>query len=380
MSKINLLIFLISMLGSIAGKAQDSLDIMIGQMIVVGFDDLNEIEFKDSLRERIKEQKLGGIIFYEKNLSPFNTKADLGKTIAYYQKKSSIPLFMSIDEEGGVVNRLKPVYGFKETVTAQYLGNLDNVDSTRYYSAIIAKQLHELGFNLNFAPVVDLNINPDGPAIGRHGRSFSREFTTVADHARVFVEHHDSFGIGTVLKHFPGHGSADKNTHYEITDVSSTWLIEELYPYKILIDSGKAKAIMTAHIVNRTTDETKLPATLSKKTITDLLRNYLGYQGVVFSDDMQMSAVGEYYGLEESITLAINAGVDVLLFCNNVHADKRVSVDQVHSTIKNLVLEGKISQARIVESYDRVLDLKESLGMLNPNYRRALLKRLKELN
>lgn len=343
---------------------KDTLDLMIGQMIMIGLGDFNHIDTTAQVFEDIREGYAGGIILFEKNLANNDTDQKLQEILEYSQSISEIPLFVSIDEEGGLVNRLKPKYGFPTTKKALDLGKMDNLDSTRYYASQTAAILYRLGINMNFAPSVDVNINPQNPVIGGLGRSYDGDYRGVIRHANQFIEGHDLFGIATVLKHFPGHGSSKNDTHLGIADVSDTWQIEELYPYKALLDSGKVRAIMTAHIVNATLDERKLPATLSEKVITDLLRGLLKYEGVVVTDDMQMGAISKEYGLQESIRRSILAGVDILLFANNVPDHELVTAVQVHGIIKQMVQAGEISLDRITESYQRIRKLKTYIGLI----------------
>lgn len=345
---------------------KDSLDRMIGQMIMVGIGDFNTMDKQAEVYKAIRAEKVGGVILFEKNLSLKNTEENLSKILEYTQSQAWTPLFVSIDEEGGRVNRLKTKYGFPKTVTAQYLGELDNLDSTFFYAKQTAGILYRLGVNMNFAPSVDVNVNPNNPVIGKIGRSYSEDPLKVANHAQAFVEGHDLFGVATVLKHFPGHGSSKNDSHLGLTDVSHTWRFEELMPYKALMDSGKVHAIMTAHIVNDVLDESKLPATLSDKVISVVLRNFMGYDGVVVSDDMQMKAISAQYPLEESIRMAVLAGVDILLFANNVPDYELVTAEQIHSIIKKLIKNGDISRDRIVESYVRILSLKKKMGLIEP--------------
>lgn len=367
--------FLILVLGTILcqqAKAQesmptDSLDLMIGQMIMIGLGDFNQLDTTEQLFESIRSDKVGGVILFEKNLAKEQTQEQLQQILNYSQSQSRIPLFVSIDEEGGRVNRLKTKYGFPKTVTAQYLGELDQLDSTRYYAGQTAAILFSLGINMNFAPDVDVNINPENPVIGKIGRSYSGDYLAVSRHAGEVIEAHDLFGITTVLKHFPGHGSSKNDSHLGMADVSNTWLIEELYPYAMLIDSGKVEAIMTAHIINERIDPNKMPATLSQKVIQDLLRGMMHFSGVVVSDDMQMKAISEEYGLEEAIRMAIVAGVDILLFANNVPDYQLITANQIHSIIRKLVENGDIRRARIVESYERIIGLKKMRGLLSTN-------------
>lgn len=343
------------------GQQQDSLEMMIGQMIMIGIGDFNKLDKSAPIYQSIASGKVGGIILFEKNIATENTKKQLKEVISYGQKCSPIKLLVSIDEEGGKVNRLKPKYGFSKTVSAMHLGNLDDVDSTYRSALITASTLSEVGFNLNYAPVLDLNINTENPVIGKLGRSYSGNPKTVSRHASAVIQAHDRMKVLTALKHFPGHGSSEKDTHLGIADVSSSWQVEELYPYKTLIDSGLARIIMTAHIVNEVIAPDKLPGTLSYQTVTGLLRGFLDYDGVVVSDDMQMGAISKEYGLNEAIKLSINAGVDIVMFANNVPDSQVVTAEEVFDLILSAVKSGDIPQERIIESYERILKLKKTI-------------------
>ena len=341
----------------------DSLDIMIGQMIMIG---IGNSKMADSLStpivEAIQNGYVGGVILYEKNISQINSQETLKQMIAKLQSYTKTPLFVSIDEEGGHVNRLKPKYGFPKSVSAQHLGEMDNMDSTRFYAQQTAKLLELYGINMNFAPVVDINLNTNNPVIGKKERSFSSDYKSVIEHAQEVINIHNQYEVIPVLKHFPGHGSSKTDTHLGITDITESWQIEELFPYTSLIDSNSVSVIMTAHIVNKSLDNNKLPATLSKKIIDELLREFMGYQGVVISDDMQMGAIKKEYGTKEAIKMAINAGIDLIMFANNVQDYEIITAQEIHHIIKTLVKEGHIKRERIEESYKRILKLKEFLS------------------
>lgn len=342
-----------------AAAAADSLDIKIGQMIMVGIGTKSALAENDTLLSEISSGLTGGIILFEKNISKSDSKNALKKLIASMQAKAGITLFMAIDEEGGKVHRLKEKYGFIGMPSAAYLGKLDNVDSTLAYNRNLAKELTELGFNYNFAPVLDLATNPNNTIIAKKERSFSADPAVVTKHALCCIQAHHENKVKTILKHFPGHGSSTGDTHKGIVDVESTWQFSELIPYYSILQSGKCDAIMTAHLVNARWDSTQLPATLSRPVITGMLRGLLNYKGVIFSDDMQMHAISKNYGFEKAIGLAINAGVDVLIFGNNVDpGEKPVTATQVHAIIKKLVTEKIISEKRIDESYRRIIQLK----------------------
>lgn len=356
---------------------KDSVDIMIGQMIMIGVGDFNLIEGDEAIFSEVKSGKVGGVVLYEKNILFESPKPELALLIETLQKNANIPIFVSIDEEGGWVTRMKTRYGFPKNVSAQYLGDLDILDSTRFYADQTASLLNDFGINMNYAPVVDVNLNPRNPVIGRIERSFSKDYHDVIKHANAVIEEHSKNGVIPVLKHFPGHGSSRSDTHLGLTDVTDTWQMEEVYPYSALIDSGKVSAVMTAHIVNKSLDETKNPATLSKRVVTGLLRDFLHFEGVIVSDDMQMGAITNEFGLREAIKMSILAGVDILMFANNVRDDDRVTATTIHAIIKDLLFEEIITRDRIKQSYDRIMKLKMEAGLCDPNYLKSLKSKLR---
>lgn len=336
-----------------------SLDTKIGQMIMVGYGGTS-LKPDDLIITEIKNGSVGGVILFEKNLADSNSAATIMQLIADLQASAKVPLFMAIDQEGGTVNRLKTKYGFPKSVTAAYLGELNNEDSTRFYGQQTATTLAYLGFNVNFAPVLDLASNPDNPIIAKYGRAYSADPHIVARHAGITIEEHTRQKIITVGKHFPGHGSSQSDSHLGMADVTKTWDKSELLPYDSLIKAGVLPGVMSAHIVNENLEPEGLPGTLSKNILQGILREDLGFEGVVFSDDMQMHAITEHYGLEKAIELGINAGLDVIIFSNNIQNSEARTVDVVHDLIKKMVEDGIIPQSRIDESYNRIMNLKKT--------------------
>jgi beta-N-acetylhexosaminidase len=354
------LITAFAILVSIASAQQrDSLDIKIGQMILIGFPkaDVDPIVLRE-----IKEGKVGSVIIFEKNIPARNSFAGLKRISWTYQKAASIPLFVCIDQEGGKVNRLKDKYGFPRSITADAMGRSNSLDSVRFYAEATASTLAGLGINVNFAPVVDLAAEVNNPVIYKHGRAFSNNEDSVTLLAKEVIKAHRRYGVITSLKHFPGHGSSKEDTHLGIADVTSYWTERELVPYRNLIDSGYADAIMTSHIVNRNLDKEGRPGTLSADILDGILRQRLGFDGLVFSDDMQMHAIAKHYGLEEAIRLAVNAGVDIMTFSNNITGSDERTVDRVHAIIRSMVENGQIRKERIDQSYRRIMKLKSQLG------------------
>lgn len=371
-------IFLILMIvsgcftGSFA-QPKDSLSIKIGQMILIGFP---KSEVDSTVLREIREGKVGAIIFFEKNIPAKNSFVGVKKMTWAYQQAAPIPLLISIDQEGGKVNRLKNKYGFPSSITAADIGKSKNLDSVRFYSEATASTLAGLGINVNFAPVVDLLSNPTNPIIARHGRAYSANEDSVTLFAKEVVKMHRKYNVLTALKHFPGHGSSKDDTHLGIADVTNTWEERELKPYQALIDSGYADAVMTSHIVNKKLDKKGNPGTLSADIITGILRQRLHFNGVVFTDDMQMHAIAKHYGFEEAIKMTINAGVDIMTFSNNIAGSDIRTVDKVQEVMRQMIQRGEISEKRIDESFRRIMALKRKLvaGEDIGEYKKELIK------
>ena len=340
----------------------------IGQMILVGFRGY-EVKETDPVVKDVKERNFGSIIYFDQEMADTHIK---GRNIqspeqvralsATMQKAAKTPLFVSIDQEGGRVNRLKSTYGFPETFSHEELGSRNDPAFTFQHAELIAKTLADAGINLNLAPVVDLDANPDNPIIKGKRRSFQSDPEIVAKHAIEFARAHQKHGVLTCAKHFPGHGSAMGDTHLGYVNVTSTWNERELIPFKRLIEAGLSEVIMTAHVFNANLD-TDRPATLSKKVLQGMLRDKLGYRGLIMSDDMEMKAISAHYGLENAVHFGIEAGLDILCFGNNMSYDVNLG-EKVMKIIVGLVESGKLSEARINESYQRVMNLKAKLKLV----------------
>ena len=328
-----LLFFLSFSLPASAAQQPDSLSIKIGQMLMIGFRGMS-VESAPEIAADITQRRIGGVVLFDYDVpdrSPsrnITSPEQLSRLTLALQKLSKIPLFIAIDQEGGKVNRLKQSRGFPATLSAEYLGRLNNPDSTTAAALQTARTLKAMHITVNLAPVADLNANPDNPVIGKLGRSFSSNPETVIGNLKLTVSAFHNEGIIATLKHFPGHGSSTTDTHRDFTDITASWSEQELEPYRFLIAAGYNDAIMTAHVFNGKLDPL-YPATLSKTTLTDLLRNKLGFKGVIVSDDMQMKAIADRYGIETAIRLAIEAGVDILLFGNNTSYDQAIASNQM---------------------------------------------------
>jgi beta-N-acetylhexosaminidase len=343
----------------------------IGSMLLVGFRGLRVDEDQPIVKD-ILHRSIGGVVLFDYDVpssSPernIESQGQLRSLVSSLQSFAGKPLIVAVDHEGGLITRLKEKFGFPKTFSAQFLGQKNDPEFTFLQAEVMAEQLVQLGVNLNLAPVVDLNVNPANPIIGRLERSFSEDPEEVVRHGELFIEAHHKQGVLCTLKHFPGHGSSVKDSHLGLVDISSTWSAKELRPYEELIKRGIVDAVMTAHVYNRHLDP-DYPATLSRRIITGILREKLNYDGVVISDDMQMGAITKNYGLETAIFRAIEAGVDILAFANNSTFDSGIA-EKAAGIIKKLVASQKISLSRIDESYKRIAKLKMEMNASDLNH------------
>jgi beta-N-acetylhexosaminidase len=334
----------------------------IAQMLLVGFRGLT-VEGAGEIVSDIQDRNLGGVVLFDTD-QPTHSKvrnvespAQLTALISGLQSLATTPLLVAIDEEGGLVARLDQRHGFPPTISAADLGARGDVAFTQAAGTKIAQTLASVGVNLNLAPVVDLNVNPTNPIIGSLGRSFSADPAVVTSQAEAFIEGHRSVGVLTTLKHFPGHGSSTGDTHLGVVDVTDTWSDVELEPFRNVVDDRLADAVLTAHVFNSKLDP-QHPATLSQPTITGILREQIGWDGVVISDDMQMGAIRQAYGYKDALRLAILAGVDVLTIAQQQVYEPGIVASTI-DLIEGLVNDGSLTEARIDQSYQRIQALKE---------------------
>jgi len=344
-----------------SATAGPSLRDRIGQMLLVGFRGLT-VEDASEVAADIRDRNLGGILLFDTDqpthsaVRNVESPAQLTALVAGLQALATIPLLVAIDEEGGLVARLDQRHGFPPTVSAADLGAQNDVAVTREAGDQIAATLASVGVNLNLAPVVDLNVNPTNPIIGALGRSYSADPGVVTAQAEAFIEGHRAAGVWTTLKHFPGHGSSTGDTHLGVVDVTDTWSSVELEPFRNIVRDALGDAVLTAHVFNATLDP-EHPATLSQPTITGILREQLGWDGLVISDDMQMGAIRQAYGYADAVRLAILAGVDLLTIAQQQVYEPGI-VAQTVDLIEGMVADGTLTEERIDESYARIQALK----------------------
>jgi len=334
-----------------------SLREVIAGLIVVGFRGFT-VATAGPVVDSIAKERLAGVILFNRDqakgsLRNIQSPAQVKALTAGLQKLAGARrLIVSIDQEGGQVARLNPTNGYPAMASEAAIGEADNATTTLKWGQTIAKALADSGINLNFAPVVDLNVNPTNPAIGALDRSFAANPTIVTNLSRIEIGAHHARGVATTLKHFPGLGSATVNTDFGVSDVTDTWRRTELEPYRSLIESGDADVIMAGHLVNRNLDPT-YPASLSTAIVTDLLRGELGWDGVVVTDSLGAVAITSKFGKAEAIALAIEAGNDLLLFANQGTYDPDLAT-HVIDIVEAHVTSGRISRERLEESRARI--------------------------
>jgi beta-N-acetylhexosaminidase len=362
------LVALALLLGGAAGASdsdtQPGLDAMIGQMIMVGFAGSNERDAGvASVRDQLNKGTIGGVVLYPENIG---SPKELRTLTAFLRnaKSSSVP-FIAVDQEGGLVQRLTRRNGHSYFPSAFSVGrnpSFASSESAEKLYATMAADLAQAGFNLNFGPVVDLNLNPWNPVIGQRDRSFGADPNTVTMLARAFITAHRAADIVTVAKHFPGHGSSRVDSHKALADVSETWKEIELEPYRNLAKEGMLDGVMVGHLYHpRFSDGAKLPASLSRRAVQALRASYIGFEGMVVSDDMEMGAVSGDYSFEERVIKAVNAGTDLLVF-SNVSGRDPVLGPKIHAAIADAVQQGRISRARVEQAYGRIVSLKRRLA------------------
>ncbi len=336
----------------------------IGEMLLVGFRGTTVNE-KSTIVRDIRDYHVGSIILFEYD-APTGTRhrniespQQLKQLCADLQQYGDNNLLIGVDQEGGNVARLRVKDGFPTTMTAQASAEAGD-DAVEKNASTVATELSEAGINLNFAPCVDVNVNPSCPVIGRLGRSFSDNPDEVSHFARIWIDSQREKGIISCLKHFPGHGSASGDTHAGLVDVTKTWQEQELQPYRDIIAEGDIDMVMVAHVINRQFGD-NLPASLSPLVVTEKLRKELGFKGVVVTDDLAMGAITQQYGFKEALKMAILAGCDLLCLSNNGSSYNPDMVPTAVEAILQFVQDGTLDAKEIHISAERIRALKTKM-------------------
>lgn len=329
-----------------------SMEEKIGQMLIVGMEGYG---LNDNTKSLIEGYKVGGFILFGENITDANQLLNLLNSIKKENVKNKIPLFLSIDEEGGRVTRMPKE--FKRLPTNKSIGQKDNPAFSYQLGRTIADEIKSFGFNMDFAPVLDVNSNPNNPVIG--DRAFGSNADLVSRLGVQTMKGIQSGDIIPVVKHFPGHGDTSVDSHKALPSVNSD--LErlrglELIPFNEAIKNG-ADAVMIAHILLSSIDKEN-PSSMSENIITHVLRRDLQFEGVVITDDMTMGAITKNYNIGEAAVKSVNAETDIVLVCHGYN-----NVIEVINALKNAVSSGEISEERIEKSVYRILKLKQKYNL-----------------
>ncbi len=335
----------------------------VGQILMVGFEGTAPTK---EIRNLIKEYDLGGVILFSRNIEDPTQCARLTKAL---QKLSSdAPLFITVDQEGGRISRLP--LPFTQFPSARMLGLCDSIPLTYSHAEAIAKELRSVGINMNFAPVLDVDTNPKNPIIG--DRAFGGSPAIVSKHGLAMMVGMIDQKVIVCGKHFPGHGDTSSDSHETLPEIKhplSRLVDIELKPFIHAVEN-RIPCIMTAHVRYRGIDD-RLPASLSKKVIGQLLRKTIQFNGVVVTDDLEMKGITSSFTVPEAAVQAVKAGSDLILVCHSPDQQAAVLEALIHAFEK-----GILSEAKLDASLARLLALKERFLLHPPSIRAPLIKQI----
>ncbi len=318
----------------------------IAQHLMIGFPGVNTADIR--LRAALREGRIGGVLLSGGNI---RSSGQCRRLTASLQKLSAWPLWIAIDQEGGMVQRLPSA---RFLPSAEEIATYSDTDRRRIYRRM-AGELKSAGINMNLAPVVDVGAGDDRSFLRRQRRLYADRADDVCRYAAGFIRAHKRARVLPVIKHFPGLGSAAGDTHFVVADVTNDYRPEELSVFRYFIHKGLAPAVLVGHVINRRFDS--FPASLSRGVIQGVLRSRLSFQGMVISDDLQMAAVADLWTREERIIRALNAGVDILVFSDGFPGGEEIP-PLFESLVRRAVRSGRLSVSHLRRSARRVRRIK----------------------
>ncbi|WP_238881256.1 beta-N-acetylhexosaminidase [Clostridium sp. YIM B02551] len=341
-----------------------SLEEKIDQMIMLSIDEVvkdgNKIKFtemNEATKNFLSKHQLAGLILFKFNMIDKPQTKKLTKDIQNLSKENKF--FIATDQEGGRIDKIPTE---NKTKSAREIGNTKDPNNAYKAASIIGSDLKTLGLNLDFAPVMDVDTNPNNPVIG--DRAFSNDPKIVGEFGVKFIEGLHSQGILATAKHFPGHGDTTGDSHKELVKVNQPLQrIEnvELYPFRKAVENN-VDMIMVGHIVVPALDDDKTPASLSKKMMTSLLKEKMGFKGVVITDAFDMKAITQNYDIKSAVMKSINAGADIILMpVALIPGENDTEYEEIVRFIKEKVQAGEIQESRINDAVARILIAKKSL-------------------
>lgn len=329
-----------------------------GELLILGFSGSDaQSSSAQALAAQIRDGSVGGVVFVKDNIGG---RDDVLGLTDLFSGAAPRKLILAIDHEGGAVQRLVEAHGCAKLPSAQRVAaELTVAEAQELYSEA-GQAVARLGFNLNLAPVVDL-ANDDNPAIGRFGRSFSRDPDKVTAYAGAFIRGFEASGVCCVLKHFPGQGGAQDDSHETAPDISAAWSQADLLPFRRLVREGCAAAVMSGYSLLRPLASDNRPAALSRDIVTGLLHEELEFDGVAMTDDLDMGAVGFGFTRRLAIMQALQAGNDALMVRNRRNYDPILPIT-LASWIGEALTYGSLTISSLNKSVDRVRKLRDKLN------------------
>ncbi len=339
----------------------------VGQMLMVGLYG-TKISADSPIVKEMSEYDIGGIILFDhqddktRNIADPKQLKQLTSDLQTYARQTELPpLLIGIDQEGGMISNLKEKKGFRffSDLSEQQLGTMNFPPYTQYQAYTQGELMNEEGVNLDFAPVVDLNINPDNPAIGKYQTKLRKRCSTGCENGESEIDGYHKAGIMCTLKHFPGLGSASSNTDFNSVDVTKTWSPKELEPYQQLINiPDPCQFIMVTHLINKKLDKTGQLASLSKPIVTGLLRNKIGFKGLIITDDMDAKAIENKYDMRVAVQKAVLAGNDIILVGGVMGNDPYNIAKTAYTAIYDLAKSSPEARKLVDADYQKIISVK----------------------
>ncbi len=345
--------------GPHADRQVEVLERRIGQMLMIGF--VGTAPGDPGARratEMIASGRLGGVILFGDNVQ--NPRQLRALTGSFAEAAGSAPPLIAVDQEGGSIQRLSRRKGFQPLPSARTMARKPLCEAETLYLRT-ATELAAMGINLNFGPVVDLDVNPRNPAIGQKARSYDRDAARVLAYADAFITAHAAAGVLTAAKHFPGHGSAVRDPHIAIVDIADVWQADELEPFAVLAADGRLPMVMVGHLIHPRFSDGDRPTSLSRRAITGALRETLDFDGLVVTDDLGMDAITRRYGPEDAAEMAIRAGADLLIFAH-AESGRPGTTERIIASVAAAVSAGRLPVRLIDEANRRLGAARRALG------------------
>jgi beta-N-acetylhexosaminidase len=336
-----------------------SLEIKLGQLIMAGIPGTAAGEDAEHL---IRDLQVGNVILMGRNVaSPAQILSLTRDLQALALAANGFPLLIATDQEGGQVQRLNSGARFMPMPDAASVGACPDPAAIRRYARAAGEEMRAVGIDVDFAPVLDVDDNALNPTIGRRGRSFGATPHQVEHAAVPFIQGLRDAGVLATGKHFPGHGNTSKDSHVALPTVAkdrASLASVEIPPFQRAIDEG-IELILTAHVTYPALDPSGAPATISAPILTGLLRRAMGFQGLIVTDDLEMDGIKKIASPAEAAVRAVEAGADLVL-CVRQHPSRRRSdpIESLHTALLDAARTGRLSPARIDESFNRIVDLK----------------------